>query len=64
MYTCSNDWKRGQPKKICVDLLRFASILFLIFEKEDQQKIVLGCFKICKYTFFNIWQKAQVKKLG
>ena len=34
--------------------LRFVSILFLIFEKVDKQKLGKRFFKICKYTFFKI----------
>ena len=55
--------KTGQAKKVCQDLLRFVSILFLIFETEDKQKVVLGCFKIYKYTYFNICKTRQEKTL-
>ena len=41
-------------KKIVPDILRFVSMLFLIFEKGDQQKNCARYFEICKYAFFNI----------
>ena len=50
-----------QAKKLCQDFLRFVSILFLIFEKEHNQKNKPGCFKICKYTIFIIWKTKQAK---
>ena len=53
----------GQAKKLCHDFLRFVNILFLIFEKEDNQRNVHGCFKIWNYTLFIIWKSKQAKKL-
>ena len=46
--------KKGEAKNCAMFYLRFVSILFLIFEKGDEQKFRLFFFKICKYTFFNI----------
>ena len=40
---------------------RFASILFLIFEKSDKQKNCVRFFKICKYTFL-IFEKGHKRK--
>ena len=52
----------GQAKKLCQDFLRFVNILFLTFEKEDNQKNVHGFFKTCNYTLFIIWKVEQAKK--
>ena len=52
-YTFLNIWKGGK-QKIVVGILRFASIIFKIFEKGDKQKIGPGGFKICKYSFLII----------
>ena len=41
-------------KKIVPGILRFVSMLFLIFEKGDEQKTCARHFEIRKYTFFNI----------
>ena len=38
--------KNGISKKLWQVFLRFVNILFLIFEKGYEQKIVLGFFKI------------------
>ena len=62
-YTFFNILKTGQAKKLCHDFLRFVNILFLIFEKEDNQRNVHGCFKIWNYTLFIIWKSKQAKKL-
>ena len=35
-------------------VLRFVSMLFLIFEKKNEQKNCARNFKIRKYAFFNI----------
>ena len=37
--------------------------LFLIFEKGNKHKHFAGFYNICKYTFFDIWKKAQAKKI-
>ena len=42
-------------------ILRFVSILFLIFEKGDKQKNCAKFFKICKYTFL-IFEKEDKQK--
>ena len=34
---------------------------FVIFKKEISKKIAPGFFRICKYTFFNIWQRNKQK---
>ena len=47
-------FKKEISKKIGLGILRFVSIIVLKFEKGDKQKLGLGFFKICKYTFFNI----------
>ena len=60
-YTFLNIWKSGYTKKLSWVFLRFVSIPFLIFEKEDKQKIVPDFFKTCKYTFCNIWKRGQEK---
>ena len=41
-------------KKTVPGIFRFASILFLILEKGDEQKNCAKYFQICKYAFFNI----------
>ena len=33
-------------------------------KKATRKETVLGFFKICKYTFFSIWERKQAKKLG
>ena len=50
-------------KKIAPCFLRFASILFLIFEKGDKQKNCARFFKICKYTFL-IFEKRDKQKIA
>ena len=50
-------------KKIVPGILRFVSMLFLIFEKGDQQKNCARYFEICKYAFFNIWKRGWAKKI-
>ena len=40
-------------KKIVPGILRFESMLFLIFEKGDEQKNCASYFEIREYTFFN-----------
>ena len=41
-------------KKIALGILRFVSILFLIFETRMRKKNPAKCFKIRKDIFFNI----------
>ena len=41
-------------KEIVPGILRFVSMLFLIFEKSDEQKSCARYFEIRKYAFFNI----------
>ena len=41
-------------KKTVPSIFRFVSMLFLIFEKGDEQKNCARYFEICKYDFFNI----------
>ena len=41
-------------KKIVPVILRLGSMLFLIFEKGDEQKNCARYFEIHKYAFFNI----------
>ena len=41
-------------KKTVPGILKFVSILFLIFEKGDVQKDCARYFEIRKYSFFNI----------
>ena len=41
-------------KKIVPGIWRFGNMLFLIFEKGDQQKNCARYFEISKYAFFNI----------
>ena len=41
-------------RKIVPAILRFVSILFLIFEKGDEQKSCARYFEVRKYAFFNI----------
>ena len=43
-------------------ILRFVSMLFLIFEKGDEQRNCARYFEICKYAFFNIWKGDEQKK--
>ena len=42
-------------------VLRFVSMLFLIFEKKNEQKNCARNFKIRKYAFFNIWESDEQK---
>ena len=48
-------------KKLVPGILRFASILFLIFEKGDEQKNCARYFEIRKYAFL-IFEKGMSKK--
>ena len=48
---------------MCMGVLRFVTILFLLFEKSNKQKNVLGFFKIYKYTFLNFWERIQAIEL-
>ena len=41
-------------KKAVPGILKFVSILFLIFEKGDEQKNCARYFEIRKHSFFNI----------
>ena len=41
-------------KKTVPGILRFVSILFLIFEKGDKQKKCVRYFEIRKYAFFSL----------
>ena len=41
-------------KKTGPEIFRFVSLLFLIFEKRDEQKTGPRNFQIRKYAFFNI----------
>ena len=60
-YTLFNIWKSVLGKKFGYAFSRLLSILFLIFEKEDKEKIIPDFFNTCKYTFFNIWKRGQAK---
>ena len=42
-------------------ILRFVSMLFLIFEKGDEQKNCARYFEIRKYAFFNFWKGDEQK---
>ena len=44
-------FEKGMSKKTVPDILRFVSMLFLIFEKGDKQKNCARYFEICKYAF-------------
>ena len=48
-------------KKIVSGFLRFVSMLFLIFEKGDEQKNCARYFEICKYAFL-IFEKGDEQK--
>ena len=48
-------------KKIVPGILRFVSMLFLIFEKEDEQKIVSGILKFISMLFL-IFEKGDKQK--
>ena len=47
-------FEMGISKKTVSAILKFVSMLFLTFTKEDQQKNCARYFKIRKYPFFNI----------
>ena len=57
-----NIWK-GYEQKIVPDTLRFASMLFKIFEKGVWPKNCPRYFEICKYAFLKIWNKCMSKKI-
>ena len=42
---------KEDKENIALGILRFASIVFEIFEKGDQEKFGPGCFEICNYIF-------------
>ena len=48
-------------KKTVPGILRFVSMLFLIFEKGDKQNNCARYFEICKY-FFLIFEKEDKQK--
>ena len=41
-------------KEIAAEIFRFVSMLFLVFEKSDEQKICVRNVYIRKYAFFSI----------
>ena len=47
-------FEKGDKQKGCVRICKYS---FLIFEKGDKQEHCARFFKICKYTFFNIWKR-------
>ena len=50
-------------KKAVTGILRFVSMLFLLFEKGDEQKNCARYFKICKYAFL-IFEKWVIVVVG
>ena len=48
-------------KKIVLGIWRFVSMLFLILEKGDEQKIYARYFEIRKYGFFLLFEKGMSK---
>ena len=53
--------KKGISKKTAPGILRFVSMLFLIFEKGDKKKNCARYFEIRKYAFL-IFEKGMSKK--
>ena len=47
-------FEKGISKETVPGVLKFASILFLIFKKRDRQKNFARYFDIRKYAFLNI----------
>ena len=41
-------------KEVAAEIFRFVSMLFLVFEKSDEQKNSVRNFQIRKYAFFSI----------
>ena len=63
-YAFFDIWKKVEAKKLGEVFLRFVSILFFIFQKEDKEKNWAIYFEICKYTFFSIWKKGISEEIG
>ena len=60
-YTLFNISKTGQAKHLCWDFLRFVNILFLIFEKEDNQKLSKSSLRFVSILLL-IFEKADKLK--